>query len=375
MFVDEARIAASLSHANIVSIYDFGRAGNQLYLVMEYVDGCSLLSVLDRLSRAARPVPLRHALFIGLEVCKGLHAAHSRNADGVVAPVVHRDVSPQNILISRHGEVKITDFGVAKAQGRLSSTEANTVKGKISYMAPEQARGESVDARCDVFSLGVVLHEMLTGRRLFKGEHHAQTLMQVLEQEIPPPSRVRSKLPADIDRIVMKALERDPLARYQRASELGRDLSQFLISTGIDATSLALADFLAHVGLDGPWPTRPEAAHLSSTEKLGRLLDGLDTGPAELTDGGVGGAASGSESEVAAHDDESRSRSRSREEYIALAKELAVEVKTLGDVQLWMQVALLGKLATLSEGSSRREKFITALVEAASGQLDEQGRP
>jgi serine/threonine-protein kinase len=369
MFVDEARIAASLSHANIVSIYDFGKAGSQLYLVMEYVDGCSLLSILERLSASARPVPLRHALFIALEVCKGLHAAHSRVVDGVAAPVVHRDVSPQNILISRLGEVRITDFGVAKAQGRLSNTQADTVKGKIAYMAPEQARGEPVDARCDIFSLGIVLHEMLTGRRLFKGEQHAQTLMQVLEKEIPLPSTVRPKLPADIDRIVMKALARDQASRYQRASELGRDLSQFLISTGIDATSLALADFVRQGVPDGRWQARGEATGLSSTERLGRLLDAIDTGPTDSTDPGVRGAVPGRPAAAPPLDD----RLRARERYVALAKELAVEVRTLSDVQLWMQIALLGKLATLSEGSRRREKVITALVEAASGQLDEQG--
>lgn len=369
-FIDEARIAASLSHANIVSIYDFGIAENQLYLVMEYVDGCSLLSALERLRAAARPVPLRHALLVALEVSKGLHAAHSRVVGGVTAPAVHLDVSPQNILISRHGEVKLTDFGIAKALRSLSGPDAETVESKRgAYVAPEQACGNHVDVRSDIFSLGVVLHEMLTGRRLFEGGQHSQTLTQVFDKEIAPPSTRRPKLPAEIDRIAMKALERDPAARYQRAAEIGRDLTQFLLSTGIDATSPALSELLRPLFPGGRWLDRAETRQLPSSEKLARLLDAVDTGSARSAAADVQTAASSCAPSVSPDDEQSRSRER----HVALAKELAAEVRTPSDVRLWLQVALLGKLATLSEQSSSREKVIAALVDAASGELDEHG--
>lgn len=372
MFIDEARIAASLSHANIVSIYDFGQTGDELFLVMEFVDGYSLLTVMRNLAERGRPLPLRHALFITLEVCKGLQAAHSRIVHGSSAPVVHRDISPQNILVSHGGEVKITDFGVAKAHGRISTTQADTLKGKISYMAPEHMRGEDVDARSDIFSVGVVLHEMLSGTRLFRGVHQADTLMQVLHKDIPEPSAVRLKLPAEIDRITMKALARERGSRYQRVAELGRDISQFLLATGIEATGFAFADFLAGAMPEGSGRASPKKPAVGDSRQLGQILDDLGGSPPEPASGALkdelakarGRPLSGSAGEDTAVDD------RERRRFMEIAKDLAGEVHSRSDVELWVQVALLGKMATLATDSSKHAKLVEALLAAADGRLD-----
>ncbi|MEM9191024.1 MAG: serine/threonine-protein kinase, partial [Myxococcota bacterium] len=171
MFLDEARLGARLTHANIVTVFDIGAADNTYFIVMEFVDGANLKNVMESLRKQGRRFPMKEAIFICIEACRGLNYAHETIDDeGRALDIVHRDVSPPNILISKRGEVKLTDFGLAKATTQLEKTDPGVVKGKFSYLSPEAALGQPVDARADIFALGIVLWEMLAGRRLFLGE-------------------------------------------------------------------------------------------------------------------------------------------------------------------------------------------------------------
>ena len=230
MFKNEARLAAKLQHANIVQIFDFGEEGGTYYIAMEFVDGRDVRGWLDLARRGHHKLPVGLAAFIAQEAARGLGYAHQKREGGQSLGIVHRDVSPHNVLISRSGEVKIADFGIAKAASRAAATRSGVLKGKVAYMAPEQARGAKVDARTDIFALGVVLHEMLTGSRLFQGDTETETLGRVLYGDIPSPSTLSADVPPTLDAIVMRALERDPSKRYAAMDELGRELSRFLFT-------------------------------------------------------------------------------------------------------------------------------------------------
>ena len=220
MFHDEAKLAGQLRHANVVQVHDFAQVDGLYYLAMEYVAGRDLKRVLDQGVRLGRPLPVTCAVHIIREAALGLHYAHTRVVDGQPLQIVHRDVSPQNILVSFDGAVKITDFGIAKAESRSTKTRAGTVKGKCAYMSPEQARGKPLDARSDLFALGVCLWELLTGKRLFVGESDFDTLNNVLKAEIPTPSAVDPDIPSALDAIVMTALQRDREARHPDCAAL-----------------------------------------------------------------------------------------------------------------------------------------------------------
>ena len=230
MFFDEARLAAKLSHPNICQIYDLGSALGSYYIAMEYVHGENLRAVTRRsLERTEAGLPPPLAARIVSEACQGLHYAHSRtDLSGAPLDVVHRDVSPQNILVGYDGQVKIVDFGIAKAASQLHETEAGVIKGKYAYMSPEQCTGRPLDRRSDLFSLGVVLWEVLTGRRLFLRKNELKTMTAVCDEPAPPPSAVRAGIPGDLDRIVLKAMAKSPDARYQTGEEMHRDLEFFL---------------------------------------------------------------------------------------------------------------------------------------------------
>ena len=230
MFVDEARIAVQLSHANVVQIYELGKYENQYYIAMEYVAGKDLRSVLDHVRAKKELLPLPASAFIVSKICEGLDYAH-RKADPTGRPlnVIHRDVSPQNILVSYEGAVKITDFGIAKAEDRASKTQAGVLKGKFGYMSPEQVRGLEIDHRSDIFAVGILMYEMITGKRLFLGESDFSTLEKVRNADVPSPSQVNPNVSPELERVMMKALAKERDERYQWASELHDDLQQFLI--------------------------------------------------------------------------------------------------------------------------------------------------
>jgi len=249
MFVDEANIAGQLHHANIAQIYDLGRIGPTGYFIaMEYVQGRDLRAVFDRLKKIKRGVPLNMAVHSVAKICEGLDYAH-RKADGQGKPlnIVHRDISPPNIILSYEGDVKLIDFGIAKAAKKFTQTQAGILKGKFGYMSPEQVRGMPLDRRSDIFSIGIVLYEMITGRRLFVGSSDFNTLEKVRSAEIKPPSEFNPHIPKQLEDAVMKSLARDINERYQWPSEFQEDLQRYLYSQEHVYSRQDLAEFMATI--------------------------------------------------------------------------------------------------------------------------------
>jgi len=234
MFKDEAKIAGQLNHGNIAQIYNLGQQGDSFYIALEYVAGKDLRNIFTRCQQQGRPMPIAQACFVVMKVSEGLDYAHNkRDKHGRHLNIVHRDVSPPNVLVSYEGEVKLIDFGVAKAAGRVSRTQAGILKGKFGYMSPEQVRGMPLDRRSDVFSLGVVLYETLVGQRLFQGDTDFATLEMVRTVDVPVPSSKNPEIPKDLEVILMKALSGEPETRYQTAMELHDDLQAFMFQQGM----------------------------------------------------------------------------------------------------------------------------------------------
>ncbi|KHD89244.1 MAG: membrane protein [Bdellovibrio sp. ArHS] len=230
MFKEEAKIAVNLNHGNVVSIYDFGVERSQFFLVMEYVEGRNLRQILNELKKSNTQFTIEQIVYMMKEVAAGLDHAH-RCLDGTTGKplnIVHRDMSPQNIMVSFEGEVKIIDFGIAKAETQLEATKAGTLKGKYGYMSPEQADGQSIDTRTDIFSLGIVLWELLANDRLFTSNSEAAILRKIRECQVPSIRKINPSVPPELERIVNKALAKDKSLRYQTAAALHRDLNRFL---------------------------------------------------------------------------------------------------------------------------------------------------
>ncbi|HTJ44882.1 MAG TPA: protein kinase, partial [Kofleriaceae bacterium] len=233
MFIDEAKIAVQLNHANIAQIFDLGVVDQSYYIALEHVHGRDLRNIFDRCRGSGEPMPVAQACFVIMKICEGLDYAHNkRDQAGREINLVHRDVSPQNVLVSFEGEVKLIDFGIAKAAGKGSKTQAGILKGKFGYMSPEQVRGLPIDRRSDIFSCGIVLYELLTGERLFVGESDFSTLEKVRNVEILPPSTYNRKIPDELERIVLKALAKDSDDRYQNAIDLHDELQAFVYTAG-----------------------------------------------------------------------------------------------------------------------------------------------
>ncbi len=247
LFQDEARVTSALTHANIVMTLDVLEELGELYLVMEYVHGASLSQIFRRLPDQS-PVPLRIGAGIIAAMLDGLHAAHeATDENGAPLDIIHRDVSPQNVLVSFQGVAKIADFGIATAAGRVHSTGDGSVKGKISYMAPEQLLGTPITAQTDIYSAGVVLWETITGRRLIDFNSTAENMRAVLDLAIQAPSEVSVDVPPELDAVVMRAVERTPAERFLSAKEMG--------------TALRKATDVAHAAEIGDW-LRAERPHL-----------------------------------------------------------------------------------------------------------------
>jgi serine/threonine protein kinase len=251
MFIDEARIASTLTHSNIVQINELGKVANDYFIAMEHVPGKDLASVCNTLAKQKHTMFVPMAALIISKICEGLDYAHrKKNASGQNLSIIHRDVSPGNVLIGYTGDIKLIDFGIAKAANRNSSTVAGTLKGKFGYMSPEQARGLDLDQRSDVFSVGILLYEMLTSRRLFAGGSDLNTLEKVRNAEIIPPTTFNDTIPKDLEKIVLKALARMPEDRYEYASDLQEDLVRFLIHDGNLMTTKSLANFIQDMFAD-----------------------------------------------------------------------------------------------------------------------------
>lgn len=323
MFLDEARLSMQLNHANVVQILDLGKIGETYFMAMELVDGANLRKVMQRSIDLAKPFPLNVACFIAMEMAKGLAYAHEKaDAAGHSLGIVHRDVSPPNVLLSRQGEVKITDFGLAKAKSNVAVSEVDVVKGKFAYLSPEVVDGKEPDARADIYALGIILWEMLCGRRLFVAKTDMETVELVRKGEVPKASTLRAEIDEDLDKILGRALSKNIKRRAQNCREVEQDLAGYLAKKGVRATSADLATFmrelfdaqgqvqsfdmlaLLHHELDelvlvgqldptlGQVPLKPTDLKARSVSRLdvGKLLDHLD-GEAldELADPAAGG--------------------------------------------------------------------------------------
>ncbi len=231
MLVDEAKIAVLLSHGNIAQVYDLGKVADDYFIVMEYVEGKTLSQMMKRLRSLAKLMPIPHAVALCAEIAHGLDYMHRKtDAEGHLLHIVHRDISPQNVILSTSGTVKIIDFGIAKAKTKISTTDSGILKGKFAYMSPEHAEGEKLDHQTDIFSLGVILFELLTGQRLFKGKNNAETIRKVKKTKVPTPSSFRSDIPKSLDEIIFKALKKERSERYSSAHHLAQDLTKFLVT-------------------------------------------------------------------------------------------------------------------------------------------------
>ena len=229
MFINEAKVVSGLSHPNIVAIFDLGRIERSYYIAMEYVHGRDLRTILRRARERGVAFPRPLAAYVIAKTASALEYAHrKRDEAGEPMRIVHRDVSPQNILLSFEGDVKLTDFGIAKAASKATITDKGALRGKLLYMSPEQAWGKPMDRRSDIFSLGIVLYETLTGQKPFLGTSETSILDTVRECRVVPPRSIDNTIPERLERVVMKALERDPEVRYQDAGEMQRDLERFL---------------------------------------------------------------------------------------------------------------------------------------------------
>ena len=245
MFIDEAKIAGQLNHPNIAQIFDLGKVDDSYFIALEYISGKDLKAMFQRSRRIGEEIDIPQICFIAMKVCEGLAHAHEKtDSQGEDLNIVHRDVSPQNILISYEGEVKIIDFGVAKAKGKTSQTQVGMLKGKFSYMSPEQVRGHHIDHRSDIFSLGIVLYEMLTLERLFRGESDFDTLEKIRKVEISPPSLYNPNIPDQLEEIVLKALSKDPDDRFQSAYKFAEALESFMRDEDYYFTNKDLANYM-----------------------------------------------------------------------------------------------------------------------------------
>ncbi len=245
-FVREAKLASRLRHPNIAHIYELGKDGDTYFISMELVEGQDLRRVLRRLARDQMFIPVRVAVAILLELCDALDHAHTRVDDlsGDPLDIVHRDISPSNLVITQRGHLKVIDFGIAKAAPEELATRSGRVKGKFGYMSPEALRGRPLDGRSDIFSAGVVAHELLTSRRLFGSTHSYQTIANMHQGEIAPPSRTNLRCPPDLDDLVLTALERDPDDRFSSAEAMRDALYRVALTHRLEATSDQIAEYM-----------------------------------------------------------------------------------------------------------------------------------
>ena len=282
MFIDEAKIAGQLAHANICQIFELGRIDGAHFIAMEYIWGKDLLQIQNRLRKNKQPMPIPMACFVIAKVLEGLDYAHrKRDPLGRPLEIVHRDCSPQNVLVSYEGEVKVIDFGIAKATSRNSRTMAGVLKGKFGYMSPEQVRGLPLDRRSDIFALGTMLYECLTGARLFQGETDFSTLEKVRNVDVQNPRAINPNIPEQVERVIMKALAKDVEDRYQWCSDMLADLQAYLMSQEVVFTAKTLSAWLKEVFAV---EIERERQQLEQYKRVGRdgLIAGVPAAEAKL---------------------------------------------------------------------------------------------
>lgn len=291
MFMSEVKVAYGLSHPNIAQTYEYGELDKNLYIAMEYIDGKNLSQIIERLGEKKMRFPVDICLYIVSQVCQGLHYAHTYT-DKLKAKetsIIHRDISPQNIMIRYDGAVKIIDFGIAKTEINVEKTGSNIIKGKVPYLAPEYLEGKALDGRYDEFALGITMWEMLCNKRLFPGDNHLTIIKQIQECRIPPPSNINPEVPPEVDEVVLKMLSKNREDRFKNIAELNRTLIKILYSLHPDFNPSDISNFSLRL-------------FKSDIEREGRLL--REFGKIDLRyypndRGGSGPAATGERKKVA----------------------------------------------------------------------------
>jgi serine/threonine-protein kinase len=297
MFLDEARLSLFLQHANIVQVFDISKTpDNAYFLVMEYVDGCNLKALIERHKQKGKRIDVGHSVYLMIECCKALQYAHSLDHPETNEPlgIVHRDISPPNILLSKNGEIKLVDFGLAKANSQIESTDPGVVKGKFSYLSPEAASGREVDHRADIFAVGIILWELFTGRRLFYGETDYQTVELVRQARVPSIAALNPEIDTEIEQVVRKALAREPDDRYHNAADLGDALAQFLFSRRMKVTARDIAALVRDTQVEmmrkrsaEPKDSLIDALILDEMQKMTSLVDGSGSPQTPTSEGSM----------------------------------------------------------------------------------------
>ena len=295
MLVDEAHIASTLNHGNLVQVLDLGKSGDEFFLVLEFVDGWSLEHVRRRAQKARMKMPVPLILYVTSALCRALAYVHTRKRNGRALEIVHRDVTPQNVLLSREGEVKLADFGIAKAVGKTEKSATGVIKGKFAYMSPEQSVGGELDARSDLFSVGTMLYVLTTGKKPFDGPTDLDVLMQVRKARFEKPSELVKDFNPDVERFIARALRADKARRWQSAAQMADRLDAILLKLGQPHGPAALKRWLDALGAkDGVLPpsdlavASPES--VTGTIQLGTRdleLEGLAAGEAAVPDEAV----------------------------------------------------------------------------------------
>jgi serine/threonine protein kinase len=332
MLLHEARIAATLSHPNIVQTFDVGAVDGTYFIAMEHVHGEDLRSIVRQMKKkAVVEFPLEHALSIVLGICSGLAYAHEkRDLDGTPLNIVHRDISPQNVVVTFTGDVKIVDFGIAKSGAQLHEhTRSGKLKGKIPYMSPEQARGEEIDWRSDIFAAGVMLFELTTGKRLFKAASDFETLKLICERDYPLPSQVRLGYPRELEAVVMRALAKDRTQRWQSAREMQAAIEEFVRRERLPVSTIALSQFMQGLFED---KLASQKQALLQGKQLADII-AVEHGP----DSGAGVAGASSSSAAAIHTVSERAPRRRGGGWIVAALGIAAVVGAGVGARWWMK--------------------------------------
>ena len=278
MFLDEARLGLLLNHSNIVHVFDVGRAGGAYFIVMEYVNGINLKELLKQQAEHNLLLPVEMAVTITIEVCRGLDYAHQlTDREGTPLKVVHHDINPANVLLSVNGEIKLVDFGLSEAAVHVEQGDDDIVRGKFGYLSPEAAYGQGADHRTDIYAAGIVLYEMLTGQRLFRGETDIESIKLAREAHVPSPRQYNPDIPPILEQVLYHALARDPRNRFQDARSFGRALTEVLFHIGrpVDAFTIGALIDVARADLRGERSERAALIELMIEEEL-MQVDALD---------------------------------------------------------------------------------------------------
>ena len=298
MFLDEARIAATLNHPNVCQIHEIGEVAGRHYLAMEYLHGCDVRGLCKQLARKRQPLPVEHSLYVVNETAAGLHYAHQRkDLQGRPLNIIHRDVSPQNIFVTFEGAVKLLDFGIAKAANRDVETRSGVLKGKLTYMSPEQVQGKELAPGSDVFALAIVLWELTTGKRLFKADTDYAVLRKIVDKDIPPPTSIWPDYSKELEAIVLKGLAKDPNERYATAKDFQMALRGFMRSQGLVSGAPELAAFMQDVFAER---LADEKAELEAGRELYEILRDRESDSLGDSDSEVSAATVASRPDVAA---------------------------------------------------------------------------